>query len=229
MKISDYAVKNYQFTLVIFLMAIAVGVTTLMNMPRSEDPVIEAPQFAIVAVYPGTSPADMEELVIDPIEKEIYGLENIKRIRTETKNGVMVMRVDYVYESDVTEKYQELTREVNNLRSDLPDELYSIEVRKFSPSQVNILQIGLVSENASRRSLKDAAEQLQDRLEKVDELKLVKVFGIPDEVARIDLQLEKIAQMNIPLNAILGSIQSELANIPGGTVEAGTKAFSVKT
>ncbi|MEM9051487.1 MAG: efflux RND transporter permease subunit, partial [Bacteroidota bacterium] len=106
---------------------------------------------------------------------------------------------------------------------------YSIEVRKFSPSQVNILQIGLVSENASRRSLKDAAEQLQDRLEKVDELKLVKVFGIPDEVARIDLQLEKIAQMNIPLNAILGSIQSELANIPGGTVEAGTKAFSVKT
>ncbi len=229
MKISDYAVKNYQFTLVIFLMAIAVGFTTLMNMPRSEDPVIEAPQFAVIAVYPGTSPADMEELVIDPLEKEIYGLEDIKRIRTETKNGVMVMRVDYIYESDVTEKYQELTREVNNIRRELPDELYSLEVRKFSPSQVNILQIGLVSENASRQSLKKQAELLQDELEKVDELKSVNIYGIPDEIARIDLHLEKIAQMNIPLNAIIGSIQSELANIPGGTVEAGTKAFSVKT
>lgn len=229
MKISDYAVKNYQFTLVIFLMAIAVGVTTVLNMPRSEDPLIEAPQFAIIAVYPGTSPSDMEELVIDPLEKKIYGLEDIKRIRTRTQNGVMVMQVDYKYESDVTEKYQELTREVNSLRSDLPAELYSLEVKRFTPSQVNILQIGLVSENASRSQLKKAAESLQEALEKVAELKQVEIFGIPDEIARIDLHLEKIAQMNIPLNAIIGSIQSELANIPGGSVEAGGKAFSVKT
>jgi multidrug efflux pump subunit AcrB len=229
MKISDYAVKNYQFTLVIFLMAIAVGITTLINMPRSEDPMIEAPQFGIIVVYPGTSPADMEELVIDPLEKEIYGLEDIKRIRSTTQNGVMVMRVDYNYESDVTEKYQELTREVNSMRRDLPEDIFSVEVRKFTPSQVNILQIGLVSENASRTELKKQAEALQEQLEKVDELKLVNIYGIPDEIARIDLHLEKIAQMNIPLDAIIGSIQSELANIPGGTVEAGTKAFSVKT
>ncbi len=229
MKISDYAVKNYQFTLVIFLMAIAVGITTVINMPRSEDPLIEAPQFAIIAVYPGTSPADMEELVIDPLEKEIYGLEDIKRIRTRTQNGVMVMQVDYIYESDVTEKYQELTREVNSLRNDLPADLYSLEVRRFTPSQVNILQIGLVSENASRAQMKKAAESLQESLEKVGELKQVEIFGIPDEIARIDLRLEKIAQMNIPLNAIIGSLLSELANIPGGTVEAGQKAFSVKT
>jgi multidrug efflux pump subunit AcrB len=43
MKISDYAVKNYQFTLVIFLMIIALGATTILNMPRSEDPELNAP------------------------------------------------------------------------------------------------------------------------------------------------------------------------------------------
>ena len=50
MKISEYAVKNYQFTLIMFLMAIALGVTTLLTMPRSEDPEIDAPQFAVVVV-----------------------------------------------------------------------------------------------------------------------------------------------------------------------------------
>ena len=49
MKISDYAVKNYQFTLIIFLMVVALGVTTILTMPRSEDPDINAPQFPVVA------------------------------------------------------------------------------------------------------------------------------------------------------------------------------------
>ena len=70
MKISEFAVKNYQFTLIMFLMAAAVGITTLLTMPRSEDPDIEAPQFAIVVIYPGTSPKDMEELVVDPWKKK---------------------------------------------------------------------------------------------------------------------------------------------------------------
>ncbi|MGL5891420.1 MAG: efflux RND transporter permease subunit, partial [Bacteroidia bacterium] len=88
MRIADYAVKNYQFTLVIFLMAIALGVTTLMNMPRSEDPEIQAPQFPVIVVYPGTSPQDMEQLVVKPLEKKITELEDIKRVRTKIIDGV---------------------------------------------------------------------------------------------------------------------------------------------
>ncbi|WP_296705616.1 efflux RND transporter permease subunit, partial [Algoriphagus sp.] len=125
MKISDFSVKNYQFTLIIFLMAIAVGTTTFLNMPRSEDPVIEAPQFPVVVIYPGASPEDMEELVVDPLENVIYGLEDIKKIKTEIKDGVAVLLVEYNYEEDVNEKYQELVREVNALRPELPKDIFS--------------------------------------------------------------------------------------------------------
>src|SRR5688572_17045373 len=90
MKISEYAVENYQFTLVIFLMIVALGITTLLTMPRAEDPEIDAPQFPIVVVYPGTSPTDMEELVVEPIEERIFELEDIKRIRTTINDGVAV-------------------------------------------------------------------------------------------------------------------------------------------
>jgi multidrug efflux pump subunit AcrB len=69
MRISDYAVKNYQFTLIMFLMVIVLGITTIIDMPRAEDPDMNAPQYPIIIVYPGTSPSDMEELVINPIEK----------------------------------------------------------------------------------------------------------------------------------------------------------------
>jgi multidrug efflux pump subunit AcrB len=229
MKISEYAVKNYQFTLIMFLMAVALGVTTLLNMPRSEDPEIRAPQYAIVAVYPGTSPKDMEELVVDPIEEKINELEDMKRIKTTISDGLAVFNVEYKYESDPEEKYQELVREINSLRPELPTDLYSLEIKKFQPSDVNIIQVALISENASRAKLKFHAEALQDELEKISMLKNVEVQGLPEQIVRIELRLEKIAQMNIPLNAIIGTIQSEMANIPGGSLVAGSKSFSVKT
>lgn len=229
MKISEYAVKNYQFTLVIFLMIVALGVTTILNMPRSEDPELNAPQFPIVVVYPGTSPKDMEELVVEPLEREITSLENIKRVKTSISDGVAVLFVEYKYESNVEEKYQELVREVNALRNELPKDIASIEVRKVIPSDVNVVQIALISENASREKLKKYAEDLQDELEKVKSLKKVEIHGLPKRIVRADLQLEKMAQMRLPLEAVLGSVQSEVANIPGGSVDAGNKSFNIKT
>lgn len=229
MKISEYAVKNYQFTLIMFLMAAAVGITTLLNMPRSEDPETEAPQFAIVVVYPGTSPKDMEELVVDPVEERVNELEDIKRIKTTINDGLAVIRVEYKYESDPDEKYQELVREVGSLRGELPQEVYSIEINKFQPSDVNIVQLALISENASRTKLKYHSEKLKEQLEKISMLKNVEVQGLPEQVVRVDLRLDKIAQMRIPLNSVIGSVQSEMANIPGGSVVAGTKSFNIKT
>lgn len=229
MKISDYAVKNYQFTLVIFIMVIVLGISTILTMPRSEDPEIHAPTFPVIVVYPGTSPKDMEELVVKPLEKEIYSLENIKRIRTTITDGIAVMRVDYKYNSNVDNKYQEMVRVVNSKRAELPPDIFSIEVQKFQPSDVNIMQIALVSENAPRDKMKYYADKLQDELEKVAPLKNVKIFGLPDQEARIGLDLDKMAQMHIPLAAVMGSLQSEIADIPGGSIDAGNKTFNIKT
>jgi multidrug efflux pump subunit AcrB len=229
MKIADYAVKNYQFTLIIFILIITLGTTTLMNMPRSEDPEMHSPTYTVVVVYPGTSPKDLEELVVKPLEKEIWGLENIKRIRTRIGDGVASLRVEYKYSSNVDNKYQEVVRVVNSKRADLPADILSIDVKKFQPSDVNIIQIGMISENASREKLKYYAEKLQDELEKLPALKKVEIDGLPEQQVRIELELDKMAQMHLPLSAVTGSLQSEIANIPGGSIDAGNRTFNIKT
>lgn len=229
MWISRYAVKNYQFTLVIFLMIVVVGISTVLDMPRAEDPDMNAPIYTIVAVYPGTSPSDIEDLVVDPIEKHLNELEDIKRVYSSSKDGAAIIRVDAVYGVDVESKYQEVVREVNTMRDELPDDLYSIDVYKATPSNVNVLQIALVSGSAPRSVLQEQAERLQDVLEAVPVLKKVEISGLPDADVRVDLHLEKLAQLNIPLNAVIGAVQSEIANIPGGSVDVGTKTLNVKT
>ncbi|SIN83823.1 efflux RND transporter permease subunit [Chitinophaga niabensis] len=229
MKISDYAVKNYQFTLVIFIMIIALGITTILNMPRSEDPEMHAPTYSVVVVYPGTNPKDMEELIVDPLEKEIYELENVLRIRTSISDGLAVMRIEYKYSSNVDDKYQEVVRVVNNKQRELPADNIFIEVQKFQPSDVNIMQIALISENAPRDKLKFYAEKLQDELEKLSPLKKVEIHGLPVQQVRAELDLEKMAQMNLPVNNVISSLQNETLSIPGGSIDAGNKTFNIKT
>jgi multidrug efflux pump subunit AcrB len=229
MRISNYAVKNYQFTLIMFVMVVVLGVTTIMDMPRAEDPDMNAPQYPIIIVYPGTSPSDMEELVINPIEKRIYGLENIKRLRSTISDGLAVINVEYKFGSDVDEKYSELIREINSIRNDLPKEITKIEVQKISPTTVNVLQIALVSDNANKVALKQAAEGLQEDLEKITSLKNVEIFGLPEQVIKIDLQIEKLAQMNISTDMVMNAIKSEMANIPGGSIVENSKTYNIKT
>jgi multidrug efflux pump subunit AcrB len=229
MKFTSFFVRNYQLTLVLFLMIIAVSVTTVMNMPRSEDPELNPPQFPIIIIYPGTSPQDMEELVVKPIEKKISELDDIKEIKTNINDGVAVMEVDYKYSSDVESKYQELVREVNGLRSVLPQDIYKIEVRKVTPTDVNVLQVALVSENASNEKMKFYAKELKESLEKEKSLKKVEYWGVHEQEIRIDLQMDKIAKLNIPINYVIGNIQSEAANIPAGSIRAGEKLYNIKT
>ncbi len=126
-------------------------------------------------------------------------------------------------------KYQELVREVNSLRPTIPDDIYKLEIRKVTPTDVNVIQVALVSENASNEKMKAYGKELKEELEKLKSLKKVEYWGVPEQSIRIDLQLDKIAQRKIPVNYVIGSIQSEAANIPGGSIRAGTKTFNIKT
>ena len=215
--------------LVVFLLALGLGLNALLTMPRAEDPSTNAPSFAVVAVYPGTNPTDMEDLVVKPLEEKLNGLDNVKKIVTTIDDGLAVLRLDFVYSEDPDDKYAEVLREINNLRPQLPADLASLEVQKFTPADVNILQVALVSPTLPYAALQKQAEELQDRLQKIKALKKVETWAYPQRQVRVSLNLEKMARLGLGLNRVLGAIQSENLNIPGGAVEAGPKKFNIKT
>jgi len=230
MKITNFAVKNYQFTLIIFVLVAVVGLLTLFTMPRSEDPTTHPPQYLVTVIYPGTSPKDMEEQVVKPIENKIYGLENIDKILTTVEDGVAAIQIKFKYGVDVDNKYQEISTEINALKNgELPKDIYQIKTEKIASSDVKILQVALISNTASAKTLRDRADVLKTNLEKITNLREVKYTGMPEQEIRIDVQLDKLAQLKIPLNLVMGSLQSEAADIPGGSVNLDSKVFNVKT
>ncbi len=229
MNLTNFAIKNYRFTLVLTLMVAALGISTLLNMPRSEDPSMHAPMFIVTTIYPGMSPGDMEEQVVEPLEENIYSLDNIKEIESTITNGVALVRVEFEYHSDVDNKYQELVAEVNGMRDRLPRDIYSIQVEKIDPTNVNILQMELISEYASKDRLKTWAEDLKEELQRVKALKNVQIHGLPEQIVRVDIDPGTLSRLKIPLDAVAQSLKEELANIPGGSILGGDKTYNLHT
>ena len=130
MRIWAFSVRRWQFTLVLFGLLIAVGVNAYLNVPRSEDPEFHAPIPTVVVVYPGADPEDIESLVVDPIEDAINELDDIKRMESRSMDGVGVIQIEFHWHTDPDEKYDEVVREVNRIRGELPADLASLEIRK---------------------------------------------------------------------------------------------------
>ena len=229
MNITSFAVKNYQFTIIIFILALALGLNSLLNMPRGEDPPFGAPIFSIIAVYPGTNPADMEQLVAKPIEEALHNLGDVKRIFSNCSDGLMYCQIDFNYGVDVDTKNNDVNREMNKIRPDLPDGLLELQVQRASSSDVVILQSALVSETATTREMNDLADELKRNLERVKDLKWVKIQGDREEKIDVQLKLGRMSSMGISINQVMGAIAQNNVNIPGGTIDINTKQFNIKT
>ena len=229
MKIAEFSVKNSQFTFIMFLAVMALGIGSLLNMPRAEDPKFEAPGFTVIMLYPGAGPAEVEDKIAEKAEARLGGLENIDRMRSVSANGLMVLTVEFKHGQDPDKKYEEVIREVNALRSDLPPDIYRIEVQRFSASDVAMMQLAIISENASWDQLREEAERLEDLLEKIPGLKGADTYGYPKREVRISLNLPRMAAEGIPMSRVLGALQSENISIPGGAVHVGERQFFVQT
>lgn len=229
MRLPKIAIENYQFTLVMVLLLTLMGVVSLLTMPRAEDPAVKFPGTNVIAVYPGATPTDLEQMVVDPIEEAINELEDIVRLESVTRDGLVLVSVEFIYGSDADEKYDKVVEAINSIRGDLPDELVNLEALKISPQDVNIMQIALVSETAPYRTLKRQAERLEKSMERVSGVKTVETWAFPEEEVRVSLDLEKMRETSLTLNQVLNAIRSSSANIPGGNVDAGTRRFNIRT
>lgn len=226
--LSAFAVRRWQFTLVVFVALVALGIQSLISIPKSEDPTFPMAGFSIVAVLPGATPADVERLVADPIETKLKALDNVKKLQAEIDDGLAVIQLEFRAGSDPDRKRDEVLRETMALRSSLPAELARLEVKQFNAAKVNIVEVALVSQ-APYEELDVLVRALRRRLENVPGVAEVEIAGLPKQEVAVILDLERMVALGVSPEEVLGAIGAESTNIPAGSIDAGTRRFNVKT
>lgn len=229
MKLLEFPIRRHQFTLVAFACVAALGLASFLGMPREEDPHIKFGAVFIVGVYPGADPVDLERLFVKPIEDRLAQLDDVRKMETGISDGVASIGIEFEASADADKKVEEVNREVNAVRAQLPPEIRRIEVRRMDPQLVNIAQVALVSADAPYAELEDRARELKDLLKTVPGVRGAETWGFPSRELRVQVDLRRLAAAHVSAEQVARALQSDNASIPAGVVDVGSRSFSLQT
>lgn len=228
MRLPSLSINNPQFTITLVLLLVIVGIVSYFNMPRSEDPQFDIPITLVEVIYPGASPHDIETLVINPLEQEIADIENIKVMESQIKNGGARIEVKFLYGSDADLAYNKVKQAVYAVESTLPAGVQELLVLKATPTSVAIMQLALWSEPTDYKDMEYYAQQLADRIESLPLVNKSDIWGYPQQIVAIDLNLALLKHYDLSVTQVNDVLARRALNITPGFVNAETRRFNVK-
>ncbi len=223
-----FAITRWQITLVVFLALMALGTSAFFTIPRSVDPHFPSPFINIVATVPGAEPADMESTIAKPIEDVVQGLDGIVRVQSRSTDSTAVITAEFGWDGDPEKNYDEVVREVNAIRQQLPSALTRLEFQKTRTTEAAVLQFALVSDTASYRRLEKIAKDLRERLIRVPGVRGTRLWALPAPEMRVALDTGRMAQLGIPATAVTDALRGGGQDLPPGAVQSGEARLNVQ-
>jgi multidrug efflux pump subunit AcrB len=226
--ITRFFVDRWQFTFTLFALLVALGWSALESVPKSEDPVTRFPAVGVSVVLPGADAEQMERLVAIPIETALNGLEDVRQVTSASRNSLATIAIEFFYGTDPEKKYDEVVRELNVVRPNLPDGITLVRADRRNPAQANVLQLALVSETASMRQLEAYARALRDAIERAPGIQQSEIWGAPASEVQVAPDLDRLAAYRLPITAVAEALRREGLDAPIGAVESGGRRFNVE-
>jgi len=228
-KATNLSIKNKTSVFILTALLTLFGLFAYENMPKSLFPDIVIPTIMVQTIYPGNSPADIENLITRPIEKQIKSVKGIKNLKSTSLQDNSSIIVEFTTDVEVKTALQDVKDAVDKAKSDLPSDLeMDPMIMDIDFSEFPILNINL-SGDFSLDDLKIYAENLQDEIESLSEISKVEITGLLDREITIKMDLHRMESNKISLRDIEDAIVFENVSIAGGDILLGGLRRMVRT
>lgn len=223
-KLTNLAVENRMTVSIFTAILIIFGIMQYNSTPKEEFPEIVFPYFMISTFHPGTSPADVENLITRPIEKHLKGINGVKEIDSNSIQDFSSIFIEFELSADETQAYLDVKQAIDDARTDLPTDLFQEpKISRIDLSEIPILFINL-SGDLGLVQLKEYAEDLQEDIEALEEITRADIGGALDREIQVNVDLYKAQAAGLSFTAIENAIAFENMTISGGQIDkAGLK------
>jgi multidrug efflux pump subunit AcrB len=217
-KPSSWAIKNRVATTVITIILAIMGIQAYQNLPKENFPDISLPNIYVSVIYPGTSPKDMENLIVRPIEKECKSIAGVKKVKSNSLQDYCNVIVEFNSDINIESAKQKVKDAVDRAKSDLPKDLKNDpEVNDINFADLPVMQVN-ISGDYDLNKLKKFADEAKDHIESLKEIKKVEIIGALEREIQINVDMLKMQSAGLTMGDIARAVQSENLTIPGGTV-----------
>ncbi|MBZ0098323.1 MAG: efflux RND transporter permease subunit, partial [Taibaiella sp.] len=215
-KPSSWAINNRTAIYILTIIITLAGLSTYNNLPKEQFPEIKMPQIIVQTFYPGTSPENMENLVTKPIEKQVKNLVGVKKVTSNSFQDFSVVMIEFNTDIEVPQAKRDVKDAVDKARVDLPQNLPNEpEVNDIDFSEFPIMNVN-ISGKYDLKSLKEYADDLQDKLEELKEVKEARMVGALEREIQINVDMYKMAAAGFTFGDIENAVAYEnITSTPG--------------
>ncbi len=222
------ALNNRNTIILLAIIIILFGLISFNNLPKELYPEVAFPTIMVQTIYPGNAPADIENLITRPLEKEIETVDNIKKLTSTSLQDISFITIEFTFDTDIDEAMRDVKDAIDIAKSELPNDLINDpRVMDIDLSEFPIIYINL-SGDFSNDELRDFAEYLQDKVETIPEISRVDIKGVNEKEIKINVDLLKLQAFNLSFFDIENAITTENISMSGGELIQGNFQRSIR-
>ncbi|MCW3075376.1 MAG: efflux transporter permease subunit [Flaviaesturariibacter sp.] len=222
-KPTTWSIKNRTTIYLIMVFVSLAGVFQFITLPKEQFPDIVIPNIYVQTIYAGNTPRDIENLVTQPIEKQIKSITGVKvnKVTSTSQQDYSTIIIEFDTDVDTDIALQKVKDAVDKAKTDLPTDLTQDPiVLEVSLSDQPIMYVNL-SGNYDPVRLKTYADEMQDRLEELPQINRVDIVGAPEREFQINVDNQRMQAAGVTFDDIAGAVSRENMDISGGQLEVG--------
>jgi multidrug efflux pump subunit AcrB len=220
---TTWSIKNRTSIYLLMIFISLIGVVQFITLPKEQFPDLVIPTVYIQTINVGNSPKDIENLITQPIEKQLKSLSGVKvnKITSTSQQDYSAIIVEFDASEDIDVALQKVRDAVDKAKPDLPTDLTEEpSVLEVNLSDIPIMYVNLSGDYDPVR-LKEFADEMQDRLEELPQINRVDIVGAPEREFQINVDNYRMQSANVTFDDIANAVASENVDISGGLLEVG--------
>jgi HAE1 family hydrophobic/amphiphilic exporter-1 len=225
----DLFIRRPILTLMLTLSLIVFGVLGYQRLGVDQFPDMDFPVVTVSAQMEGASPEVIEEDVTDVLEEQLNTIAGVRRLSSKSYHGTSVIAVEFDLGRDIDIAAQDVRDKVARARYLLPEDVEPPVVDKEDFGNEPVLWVPINSDRALVEASEYVRRFVKPRLETINGVASVVMFGERERAIRIWLHGEELRARGLAATDILDAVRREHVELPGGEVESNRLEYSVKT
>jgi HAE1 family hydrophobic/amphiphilic exporter-1 len=229
MRLPERAIRHPITTLLVFATLAALGLLSLSRIGLELFPDVSYPTAAIFTPYPGVGPFEVESGVSRPIEEAVSTISGVKKVSSSSAEGLSLVLINFTWGTDMSTVVSEIREKISSIEGELPEGSERSLIVSFNPQVLPSLTFTVSSSIEELDVRRLAEKQIVPEIERLPGVASAAVSGGRQAAVTVRLDLQALAQKQIPVLQILQVFEGENVSLPGGSVSLRDRHLVLRT
>ena len=228
-KLMLLSLNNRLIVLIGALGLFIIGVYTAVRLPVDVFPDLTAPTVTIITEAHGMAPEEVEMLVTFPLETTVNGASGVRRVRSNSIQGLSIIWVEFEWGTDIYTARQIVNEKLQSVQSAIPDEVDRPILAPITSIMGEIMLIGVTSDITSAMDIRTIADfTLRRRLRSIPGVAQVLVYGGETKQYQVQIDPYLLRKYNLTMAQVLHAVSATNVNATGGVFVDGGQEYLIR-